>query len=99
MAAACSQQAVALYLLGQCGADPEVGLHDLPDVTSSQHLMEGWCFFQPMCLALMGCHAAQAEDKEGETPLSAAAAHGKLRDLMVAVAKGEVDVNDLLSVH
>ena len=37
----------------------------------------------------------QAEDKEGETPLSAAAAHGKLRDIMVAVAKGELDPDEV----
>ena len=37
----------------------------------------------------------QAEDKEGETPLSAAAAHGKLRDVMVAVAKRELDPDEV----
>ena len=39
--------------------------------------------------------SVQAEDKEGETPLSAAAAHGKLRDVMVAVAKGESDPDEM----
>ena len=38
----------------------------------------------------------QVEDKEGETPLSMAAKHGKLRDLMVQVATGQMDVDELL---
>lgn len=38
----------------------------------------------------------QVEDKEGETPLSMAAKHGKLRDLMVQVATGKMDVDELL---
>lgn len=39
---------------------------------------------------------AQVEDKEGETPLSMAAKHGKLRDLMVQVATGQMDVDEIL---
>ncbi len=42
------------------------------------------------------CFAMQVEDKEGETPLSMAAKHGKLRDLMVQVATGQMDVNEIL---
>jgi hypothetical protein len=38
----------------------------------------------------------QAEDKEGETPLGAAAAHGKLRDGLVAIAKGEQTLDDFM---
>ena len=38
----------------------------------------------------------QVEDKEGETPLSMAAKHGKLRDLMVQVATGKLEVDELL---
>lgn len=38
----------------------------------------------------------QAEDAEGETPLGAAAAHGKLRDGLAAIAKGELDPEDLM---
>lgn len=40
--------------------------------------------------------ADQVEDKEGETPLSMAAKHGKLRDLMVQVATGQMDVDEVL---
>ena len=40
--------------------------------------------------------AVQAEDKEGETPLGAAAAHGKLRDGLVAIAKGEQTLDDFM---
>ncbi len=42
-----------------------------------------------------GCFV-QVEDKEGETPLSMAAKHGKLRDLMVQVATGQMDVDEIL---
>lgn len=49
---------------------------------------------------LTGPHVAttadQVEDKEGETPLSMAAKHGKLRDLMVQVATGQMDVDEVL---
>lgn len=38
----------------------------------------------------------QVEDKEGETPLSMAAKHGKLRDLMVQIATGQMDVDEIL---
>lgn len=40
----------------------------------------------------------QAEDETGETPLSAAANHAGLRDAMVALAKGEVELDDLISI-
>jgi hypothetical protein len=39
---------------------------------------------------------SQAEDSEGETPLGAAAAHGKLRDGLVALAKGEMTLDDFM---
>lgn len=38
----------------------------------------------------------QAEDVEGETPLGAAAAHGKLREGLAALAKGELTLDDLM---
>lgn len=38
----------------------------------------------------------QAEDAEGETPLGAAAKHGKLREALAAVAKGEMTLDDLM---
>lgn len=41
-------------------------------------------------------YLCQVEDKQGETPLSLAAKHGKLRDLMVQVATGQLDVDELL---
>ena len=40
--------------------------------------------------------AMQAEDKEGETPLGAAAKHGKLREGLVAIAKGEQTLDDFM---
>jgi hypothetical protein len=40
--------------------------------------------------------AVQAEDKEGETPLGAAAAHGKLREGLVGIAKGEQTLDDFM---
>ena len=49
-----------------------------------------------MCTAPDQFGGVQIEDKEGETPLSLAAKHGKLRDLMVQVATGQLDVGDLL---
>lgn len=39
---------------------------------------------------------AQAEDAEGETPLGAAAAHGKLREGLAALAKGEMTLDDFM---
>ena len=62
----------------------------------------------PLLLACMGGYQAvgaylaakgadvEAADAEGETPLGAAAAHGKMRDALVAVATGELDVDDIL---
>ena len=47
-------------------------------------------------LIIQRCAAEQVEDKEGETPLSMAANHGKLRDLMVQVATGQMDVDEIL---
>ena len=47
-----------------------------------------------VAMTLLG--AKQVEDKEGETPLSMAAKHGKLRDLMVQVATGKMDVDEVL---
>lgn len=38
----------------------------------------------------------EAEDAEGETPLGAAHVHGKLRDSLAAVAKGELTMEDLM---
>ena len=38
----------------------------------------------------------QAEEAEGETPLGAAGAHGKLRETLVAVARGELSLDDLM---
>lgn len=38
----------------------------------------------------------QAEDSEGETPLGAAANHGKLRDALVGIAKGELSPEDFM---
>ena len=35
----------------------------------------------------------QAENKDGENPLSEAARHQGMRDAMVAVAKGEMEVD------
>lgn len=40
----------------------------------------------------------QAEDGEGETPLGAAAAHGKLRDALAGIATGQLDADDLMMV-
>ena len=37
--------------------------------------------------------ALQSEDKEGETPLSLAAVHQGLRQAMVALARGQVDIS------
>ncbi len=42
------------------------------------------------------CAWPQAEDKEGETPLGAAAQHAKMRDALVAIATGELDISDAL---
>ena len=39
----------------------------------------------------------QAESKEGETPLGAAAAHGKLREGLVQIATGALDISDALA--
>ena len=50
--------------------------------------------FQAVVLSCM--LDSQVEDKEGETPLSMAAKHGKLRDLMVQVATGQMDVDEIL---
>ena len=41
-------------------------------------------------------HSPQAEDGEGETPLGAAAAHGKLRDALAGIAKGELSADDFM---
>ena len=38
----------------------------------------------------------QAEDKEGETPLGAAARHGNLRAALAAIAKGEATLDEVL---
>jgi hypothetical protein len=38
----------------------------------------------------------QAEDKDGETPLGAAVPHGKLRDGLAAIAKGEKTLDDFM---
>ena len=38
----------------------------------------------------------QAEDKEGETPLGAAAPHAKLRETLAAIAKGELTLDDFM---
>lgn len=41
-------------------------------------------------------HCTQAADVEGATPLAAAEEHGKLQATLAQVAKGEVDVDELL---
>lgn len=38
----------------------------------------------------------QAEDKEGKTPLDEAISVGKLRDTMVALANGTLDIDDIV---
>lgn len=49
------------------------------------------------CLYLAGKGAnVEAEDKEGETPLGAAAKFGGLRDALVAVVTGDMDVDEML---
>ena len=62
----------------------------------------------PLLLAAAGGHQAaaaylaakgadvEAEDKEGETPLGAAVPHGKLRDTLAAIARGELQLDDLM---
>ena len=49
-----------------------------------------------MVVGIECLHTHAGEDKEGETPLSMAAKHGKLRDLMVQVATGQLDVDEML---
>lgn len=48
----------------------------------------------PICALLK--QPAQAENKEGETPLGAAARHGKMREALAAVATGKLDITDAL---
>ena len=60
----------------------------------------------PLLLAAIGGHQAaaillagsggdvEAEDKEGETPLGAAAQHGQMREALVAIATGEKYLDD-----
>ncbi|KAL4857468.1 26S proteasome non-ATPase regulatory subunit 10 [Chlorella vulgaris] len=62
----------------------------------------------PLLLAALGGHQAaallltaqgadvEAEDKDGETPLGAAVPHGKLRDGLAAIAKGEKTLDDFM---
>lgn len=38
----------------------------------------------------------QAEDGDGETPLGAAAQHGKMREALVAVSTGALDISHAL---
>ena len=47
-------------------------------------------------VSVVGSLHAQVEDKEGETPLSMAAKHGKLRDIMVQVATGQTQADEIL---
>jgi 26S proteasome non-ATPase regulatory subunit 10 len=63
----------------------------------------------PLLLACVGGHQAaaillaakgadvEAEDKDGQTPLGAAAQHGQLRDALVAIATGEKTLDDFES--
>lgn len=54
------------------------------------------CQCSRLAVAMTVSDTMQVEDKEGETPLSMAAKHGKLRDLMVQVATGKMDVDEVL---
>ncbi len=40
----------------------------------------------------------QAEDKEGETPLSAAAGFPGVREAIVSLAKGELHLDDMMEL-
>ncbi len=80
------QQADATVWIVMKGCMPD--LHSFASATGSSRIHRR--LFQ-------GIHAfVQVEDKEGETPLSMAAKHGKLRDLMVQVATGQMDVDEIL---
>ena len=46
--------------------------------------------------SMAGAAGLEAEDVDGETPLSLAAAHGGLRAALVALATGESDLAELL---
>ena len=88
VAAASAEKAVALYLISK-GADVEVSLalavfHMYMLLTAFNLL-----FIIAHVIALQ----MQAENKEGENPLSEAARHQGLRDAMVAVAKGEMEID------
>ena len=39
--------------------------------------------------------ALQAANKAGDTPLSTAAVHGPLQQTMVAIARGDLDIDDV----
>lgn len=64
---------------------------------SSPLLLAAISGHQACCIYLAGKGAdVEAEDAEGETPLGAAAHHGKLRDVLVGVLSGDMDVDELL---
>lgn len=111
LAAIAGHQPAAILLAGK-GADVEVsrpaaqplaGGHTLvPSVRCSGCWLGGTCtsqvqrLFPPEPASRRVPFPPQAEDAEGETPLGAAAKHGKLREALVAVVKGEMTLDDFM---
>ena len=91
--AASAGQAEALRELLKHTAKPLINARDTSGAT-------------PLLLAAVGGHHAaaimlaakgadfEAEDKEGQTPLGAAAQHGQMREALVALATGEKTLDD-----
>lgn len=93
VAAASGEKATALYLISK-GADVEVSLalgilHMYMLLTAFNHPDLALLFGIAHLIALQ----VQAENKDGENPLSEAARHQGLRDAMVAVANGEMEID------
>ena len=97
----------ALPLHRAAGAGRSEALRELLDKTP-KHMINAKDLSgaTPLLLAAVGGHQAAAiqlagrgadvemEDKEGTTPLGAAAHHGQLRDALVALATGEKTLHD-----
>lgn len=85
-----------LVAVKQLLQDKQVKLEARDGEGATPLLVATSCGHGPVALYLASAGAdLEAQDKAGQTPLSAAAMHGALQQTMVALSRGDMDIDDV----